>query len=292
MTAGYLRNRRVTPGVGILSASAQPPQPRVARPAPRRPAGDRGVHGDLHPGAGRRRSSGRDAQPRLQRVAHLRGDLPRAVPGGTPRDPLRAAQRRPLPVPAGGRAGERGDRDGVPDQPHAGAPAGAVDGGGAGAVRGHDSHAAPHGGQRAGALPLHDRRRGYRYDGATARARDRPGSQRGLPQRARGQHLLPAGGAGEDRAGDLSRQLPARQPPDPRHRGPARARGDAASDEAVRADARGVGRGDGDAAADTRARHLADVLRRLPRAVVRRHGPPLVPAGRLRAVRRSAPGSS
>ena len=41
---------------------------------------------------------------------------------------------------------------------------------------------------------------------------------------------------------------------------------------------------------DARARHLADVLRRVPRAAVRRHGTPLVPADRLRAVRRSARG--
>ena len=50
------------------------------------------------------------------------------------------------------------------------------------------------------------------------------------------------------------------------------------ADEAVRPDADRVGRGDGDAAAHARARHLADVLRRLPRAAVRRHRALLVPA--------------
>ncbi len=100
-----------------------------------------------------------------------------------------------------------------------------------------------------------------------------------------GRRLLPAGGVGEDRAGDLPRQLPARQPPDPRHRRPARARGDAAADEAVRADARGVGRGDGHAAADARARHLVDVLRRLPCAAVRCHRATFLPADRLHPVR-------
>ena len=66
----------------------------------------------------------------------------------------------------------------------------------------------------------------------------------------------------------------------------ARARRDDPADEAVRADAAGVGRGDGDAAGDARDRHVADVLRRVPRAALRRDRARLVPAHRPRAVRR------
>ncbi len=70
-----------------------------------------------------------------------------------------------------------------------------------------------------------------------------------------------------------------------RDRWTARARVDDPADEAVRPDADRVGRGDGDAAVDARARHLADVLRRLPRAAVCRHRALLVPADRPGPVR-------
>ena len=114
---------------------------------------------------------------------------------------------------------------------------------------------------------------------------DRRAGQRRLPGHPRRQRLLPARRAREGRDRDLPRQLPARQPPDPRDRRAARARADDPADEAVRPDADRVGGGDGDAAADARARHLADVLRRLPRAAVRRHRALLVPADRAGAVR-------
>ena len=111
-------------------------------------------------------------------------------------------------------------------------------------------------------------------------ARDRRAGQRRLPRHPRRRRLLPAGRAREGRDRDLPRQLPARQPPDPRDRRAARAGVDDPADEAVRPDADRVGGGDGDAAAHARARHLADVLRRVPRAAVRGHRAPLVPADR------------
>ena len=94
-------------------------------------AGDRRLHGDLHPGR----------QPALDGLADLRRRLPRAVPRRPPRDPPRAAARRPLPVPARRGARERRHRDDLPDQPDARAPAGAVAGRRAGAVRGDDRRA-------------------------------------------------------------------------------------------------------------------------------------------------------
>ena len=139
--------------------------------------------------------------------------------------------------------------------------------------------------RRARALSLHDRRGRHRHDGAAAPARDRRAGQRRLPGHPLRQRLLSAVRAREGRDRDLPRQLPARQPPAARHRRPARARADDPADEAVRADADRVGRGDGHAAADARAGHLADVLRRVPRAAVRRHRALLVPVHRPGAVR-------
>ena len=165
-------------------------------------------------------------------------------------------------------------------EPGARPPAGPVDGARAGAVRRDDPRAAPARGGRARALPLHDRRGRHRHDGAAAPARHRRAGQRRLPRHPRRQRLLPAGRAREGRDRDLPRQLPARQPPDPRDRRAARARRDDPADEAVRPDADRVGRGDGHAAAHARARHLADVLRRVPGAAVRGHRAPLVPADR------------
>ena len=132
------RQRRARRGA---ACDAQRPQPRAARPGARRAAGDGGLRGDLHPG--RERPGNRTSRSTTpQRVADLRRrSSSRCAWPGT-RDPPRAAERRSLPVPARGGAGERRDRDGLPDQPDAGAPAGAVDDRRARAVRGHDRRAA------------------------------------------------------------------------------------------------------------------------------------------------------
>ena len=127
-------------------------------------------------------------------------------------------------------------------------------------------------------------------DGAAAAARDRPAGQRRLPRDPLRQRRLPALRAREDRDRHVPGELPARQPPDPRDRGPARARGHAPADEAVRPDAGRLGRGDGHAADHARAGDLADVLRRVSCAAVRGHRAPVVPADRPACCSRSAPG--
>ncbi len=160
-----------------------------------------------------------------------------------------------------------------------------MDGARPGAVRGHDPRPAQarRGGARA--LPLHDRSGRHRHHRAAATAGDRRAGQRRVSGHPHRERLLPAGRAREDRDRDLPRQLPARQPPDPRHRRTAGAGRDDPADEAVRPDADRVGGGDGDAADHARARHLADVLRRLPGAPVRRHRAPVLPADRPGSVR-------
>ena len=67
----------------------------------RRTARHRRLRRDLHP----------VRQPPLGGFADLRRRIPRAVPRRPPRDPPRAAQRRPLPVPARGGAREHRDRE-------------------------------------------------------------------------------------------------------------------------------------------------------------------------------------
>ncbi len=191
----------------------------------------------------------------------------------------------PYLFPLGGGARERGDRDGLPHQPIAGAPAGAVDGAGLDPLRRHDPVAAAHGYRCARALPLHDRGGRDRDGGPAALPGDRRAGQRRLSGHPLRLGLLPAGRAREGRDRDLPGQLPARQPPDPGDGGAACAWPDPPADEAVRADARRVGGGDGHAAVDGRAWHLADVLWRVPGAAVRRDRPLLVPADRARAVR-------
>ena len=101
----------------LRSVGVQRPQPGAPGPAPRRPCSS--------PAASRRSSSRRrTTRPRASTNLTLNhassvslsygAAVPRPVPGGPPGDPLRAAPRRPLPVPAGGGARERGDRDGLP----------------------------------------------------------------------------------------------------------------------------------------------------------------------------------
>ena len=125
------------------SSADERAQPRAVRPDPGRPAGHRRLRRRVHPAPERA----------LQRLADLRRDLPRPVPGRPHLHPPDAAPRRPVPVPAGGAAGELRDRDGLPDRLHARAPAGAVVRGRAGPVRGHD-HRLP-GLSQARAVPLH-----------------------------------------------------------------------------------------------------------------------------------------
>ena len=71
------------------------------------------------------------------------------------RDPDDAAPRRPVPVPAGRAAGQLRDRDGLPDRPDPGAPAGAVVRARPGPVRGDDRRLP--GLPQARAVPLRDR---------------------------------------------------------------------------------------------------------------------------------------
>ncbi len=114
---------------------------------------------------------------------------------------------------------------------------------------GDDPRAAQARCQRARTLSLHDRAGRHRHHGAAAPARHRRAGQRRLSRHPRRQRVLPARRARQGRDRDLPRQLSARQPPDPRDGGQARARPDDPADEAVRADADRVGCGDGDAAA-------------------------------------------
>ena len=195
---------------------AECPKSRAAGSHTVRAARDRGLHGDLHPGRGQRpgRLDQPHAQPRLERVADIWGAVSRPVPGGAPRDPLRAPACRPLSVPAGGGAGERGNRDGLPHRSGPRAPAGTVDGARPRAVRGHDPGASKpwRGGARA--ISLHDRRRRDRHDGAAEASWHRRAGQRRLPRHSLRQRLIPALGARQDRDRDLPGELSARQSPD------------------------------------------------------------------------------
>ncbi len=228
---------------GYPRLDAEPEKPRAAGSRPRRAARDGGLHRDLH--SGREQLAGSfdqpNAEPRVEHVAYIRRAVPCAVSGGASGDPLRAAACGPLSVPARRGARERWDRDGVPHRTRAGAPAGAVDGAWARAVRGDDPCVAPPRRGRARALPLHDRRGRHWHDGAAAAAGDRRAGQRRVSGHPRRRRLLPARGAREARDRDLSGQLPARQPPAARDRGTARAGLDDPADEAVRPDADRVG---------------------------------------------------
>ena len=119
----------------------------------------------------------------------------------------------------------------------------------------------------------------YRYTIAVGRAAaaagaapagDRPAGQRRLPRGQDRPARLPAGRVLEDLHRRLPRQLPARAPRGADRRRPARARGDAAAAQALRADAGRLGRLDVHARLHPRPRQLADVLRRLPRPALRR----------------------
>ena len=166
--------------------------------------------------------------------------LPRAVLRRAPRDPLHAAVRGPVPVPARGRPGVLRARRDLPHRRGPRARAGAVVRDRPDRVRADDLPAARL--PRAGALPLHDRVRRARAAAAPARARDRPAGQRRLPRRGGRPDLLPAGRAGQDRDRHLPRRLPAGQPPRARAGlAPHPGRHDPAA-QAPRPAARGLGR--------------------------------------------------
>ena len=101
----------------------------------------------------------------------------------------------------------------------------------------------------------------------------RAADQRRLPGDRRRADLLPARRAGEDLHRHLPRQLPGREARDALGRGPARRGPDDPAAEALRPAARRLGRGDADAGLHPRPGQLADVLRRLPGAPLRRHRP-------------------
>ena len=204
-------------------------QPRAARAGPGVAAADGGLRGGLH-----------RAQRRAhQRLADLRRDLPRPVPGGARRAALHAALRRPLPVPALRRPGLLRPGDDLPHRREAGARAGAVVRHRAGPLRRDDHPAARL--PRARALPLHGRRRRHRAAAAAAPARDRLAGQRRLPRRQARPADLPAGGVRQDRDHRLPGQLPARHAPAAGHRRAALRRDHDPAAQALRAAARSCG---------------------------------------------------
>ena len=127
---------------------------------------------------------------------------------------------------------------------------------------------------------------GHRDDPAAPTAGDRPAGQRRLPGDPHRQRRLPARRVRQGGDRHLPGQLPAGQPPGSRHSGKAVPGPDDPADEAVRPDADRLGGGDGDAADHPRAGNVADVLRGLPGAALRRHGTVLLSLHRPAAVRR------
>ena len=125
---------------------------------------------------------------------------------------------------------------------------------------------------RPGALPVPDRHRGDPAAPGAAAAGDRVAGQRRLSRDRPGAALLPARRGGEDLRGHLPRQLPAREAGAAHGGGAAGRRPDDPATQALRAAARGLGGRDADAGPDPRPGQLADVLRRLPGAPVRRDG--------------------
>ena len=210
----------------------------------------------------------RQPQPDLRRL------LPRRLRRHPhlPADP--AAQRRPLPVPAGRAADRLRAGDGLPDRRKPGPRPGQLVRPRPRPLRPDDPVPARLRG--AGALPVHDRRGRPAAAAGAAPAGDRPAGQRRLPRGQDRPALLPAGRVLEDRDRRLPRQLPARAPRGADRRRPAGARGDAAAAQALRADAGRLGRLDVHARLHPRPRQLADVLRRLPRPALRRDRPLLL----------------
>ncbi len=144
---------------------------------------------------------------------------------------------------------------------------------------------------RARALPLPDRDGGHPAAAGAAPARDRRAGERRLPR---------ASTSGRSRSSRPSSRRSASSSSSPATctrsgscstvaaRRVAGLHDPAA--EALRAAARGLGRVDGDALLHPRPRQLADVLRRLPGAALRRHGTPLLRRRRAGRCSSSAPG--
>ena len=103
-----LEGRRREPGPGARAGHgfSERAKPRVAGADPGVAAADGRLRRDLHPALG---------DP-LGRLADLRRDLPRPVLRRPPGDPLHAAARRPVPVPARRRAGVLRARGRLPDR--------------------------------------------------------------------------------------------------------------------------------------------------------------------------------
>ena len=200
---------------------------------------------------------------------------------------VRAAVRRPVPVPALRRSGRVGlvviyriDETSPSSRPRCSCSA----------WRCSPHDPAPARLPRARALPLPDR---DRRDRAPARRRACPASapgQRRLPRDRPRPALVPARRAREDLHRHLPRQLPGREArAAARSRAQADRRADDPAAEALRPAARRLGRGDGDAGLHPRPRQLADVLRRLPGAALRRHAALLLRAHRAWCCSRSGP---
>ena len=205
---------------------------------------------------------------------------------------LHAAARRPLPVPARRGAGVLRARDDLPHRRRPGArsrPSGSWSGWGcsrrrssACATSACSSATATRSRWRALLLLLLPRVPGIgqqvngAYLGVEDRARS-PSSRRSS-RRSRSSSSSPPTCATPARCScRASRRILGRDDP---------------AAQAPRAAARGLGRGDVDARVHPRPRLVADVLRRLPGAALRRHQPVLVRGHRAWPCSRSAPGSS
>ncbi|CAA9540178.1 MAG: FtsW-like cell division membrane protein CA_C0505, partial [uncultured Solirubrobacteraceae bacterium] len=259
------------------------PQPGARRPRPRLPPRHRRLPRGL-PVPGRRALHRRPQPGRaLEPVAHHRRRLPGPVPGRPRRPALHAPARGPVRLPAGGRARLLRPRRDLPHRPGARARAGAVVRGRARPLRGDDRLPARL--PQARALPLHDRGGRALPAPAPARPGHRPAVQRRVPRRGDRARLLPAGRAREDRDRRLPGGLPqghaagarARRAAHPGHHVPAA--------QALRARARDLGGHDVHARLHPRPRVVADVLRRVPRAALRRDEPAVVRDDRPRPLR-------
>ena len=244
------------------ASASERAQPRADGADPGVAAADGRVRRDLHPAQ----------RGALGRLADLRRDLPRALLRRAPGDPLHAAARRPVPVPA--RRGARVLRAGrrLPDRRGPRARPGAVVRDRADRVRGRRSSL------------LRDFRvlERYRYTIALAGlALLLLPRVPGIGQQVNGAYLGVELGPISFQPAELGKIaiviFLAAYLRDTRQvlvQGSRRFLGrDDPAAEALRAAARGLGRGDVHARLHPRPRLVADVLRRLPGADLRRHQP-------------------